>query len=265
MSEPRGPQWSDPTQGPGGYQQPVDPAYSGQYWGPGYGGTGYTPTGYGQPPTQPTEQFPSYWQAGAGYPPQQPPPPPRPPKSPRWMWVAAAAAVALVAGLVLALVNVMGNSKNSTVVAPLPTTSITPRPATPTTTGRTPIPSTTRPPLTTVAPVPTVPSPSTAEPTTPGPPTETATPTGTETVVYSVTGEGRAINITYVDTGGVMQTEFNVALPWNKEVSLAAPARNSASVAVVNVGRDVTCSVSVNGATVRQRSGRGLTICTGMG
>jgi hypothetical protein len=34
-------------------------------------------------------------------------------------------------------------------------------------------------------------------------------------------------------------------------------------VAVVNVGRDVTCSVSVNGSQVRQRSGRGLTICTG--
>ena len=83
-------------------------------------------------------------------------------------------------------------------------------------------------------------------------------------VVYTVSGEGRAINITYVDTGGIMQTEFNVALPWSKAVSLAAPARNSASVAVVNVGRDVTCSVSVNGAQVRQRTGQGLTICTGV-
>ena len=79
----------------------------------------------------------------------------------------------------------------------------------------------------------------------------------------NITGEGRAINITYVDTGGVMHTEFNVALPWSKEVSLSAPAKSSASVAVVNVGRDVTCSVSVNGSQVRQRSGRGLTICTG--
>ena len=95
--------------------------------------------------------------------------------------------------------------------------------------------------------------------------TATPSPTGTETVVYTVSGEGRAINITYVDTGGVMQTEFNVTLPWSKEVSLSAPAKNSASVAVVNVGRDVTCSVSVNGAQVRQRTGRGLTICTGAG
>lgn len=103
------------------------------------------------------------------------------------------------------------------------------------------------------------------EPSTPVLPGETTErPSDAETVIYSVTGEGRAINITYVDTGGVMQTEFNVALPWSKEVSLALPAKSSASVAVINVGRDVTCSVSVDGAQVRQRTGRGLTICTGI-
>ena len=102
------------------------------------------------------------------------------------------------------------------------------------------------------------------EPSTPILPGEaTESPTGNEAVVYNVTGEGRAINITYVDTGGIMQTEFNVALPWSKEVSLSAPAKGSASIAVVNVGRDVTCSVSVTGTQRRQRSGRGLTICTG--
>jgi hypothetical protein len=101
-------------------------------------------------------------------------------------------------------------------------------------------------------------------PTEPGlPTTEGPLPTGTESVMYAVNGEGRAINITYVDTGGIMQTEFNVALPWSKEVSLAAPAKSSASVAVVNIGRDVTCTVSVNGAQIRQRTGQGLTICTG--
>ena len=35
----------------------------------------------------------------------------------------------------------------------------------------------------------------------------------TETVDYNVDGTGRAISITYVDTGGVLQTEFNVMLP----------------------------------------------------
>jgi hypothetical protein len=264
VSDPRQPDWSDPTQAANGYQPPVDPAYSGQYPGQYWGPPPYPPTGYTGPMTQPTEQLPTYWQPSQGFPPQQPPPPPpRPPRSPRWLWIAAAAAVLLVAGLVLALVIVSSSSKDSTVVAPLPPTATSPtvRPVPPAIT-RAPIPTTTRPPLTTttVRPQPTT----TAEPTTPVLPGETTAPGTTETVIYSVSGEGRAINITYVDTGGVMQTEFNVQLPWSKEVSLAAPAKNSASVAVVNVGRDVTCSVSVNGAQVRQRSGRGLTICTGI-
>ncbi len=109
-------------------------------------------------------------------------------------------------------------------------------------------------------PIPTL----TSDPADPFPPTaEAPAPAGTESVVYTVNGEGRAINITYVDSGGIMQTEFNVALPWSREVSLAAPAKTSASVAVVNIGRDVTCTVSVNGAQIRQRTGQGLTICTG--
>ena len=270
MSEPRGPGWSDPSAN--GYPPTTDPAYGqypGQYWGPiysgpGYSSSGYTGSGYAAPVTQQTEQLPPNWQPGGGYPPQQPPPPPppppQPPKSPRWLWAAAGAAVLLVAGLVLALVIVSSSARDSKVVAPLPQTTAprltTPTrvPTVPSTTSRIPLPtSSARPEPTTTAELPV-----------PFPPDETTTsPTGTETVRYTVNGEGRAINITYVDSGGVMQTEFNVALPWSKEVSLAAPAKNTASVAVVNVGRDVTCSVSVNGAQVRQRSGQGLTICTG--
>ena len=248
MSDPR--QWPDPT-GASGYPPNTDPAYSGQYWTPNYySGQGY---GYGAQAAQPTEQLPAYWQPGTGYPPG-PPPPPEPPRSPRWLWIVAAAAVLLVAGLVLALVIVSNSTRESTTVAPATPKSTTvpaPRPTTPT---RVPAPPR--------APLPTV----TMPPASPGAPGQTTAPTETETetVVYSVTGEGRAINITYVDTGGVMQTEFNVALPWSKEVSLAPPAKTSASVAVVNVGRDVTCSVSVNGTQVRQRSGRGLTICSGL-
>ncbi|EUA18113.1 conserved membrane family protein [Mycobacterium xenopi 3993] len=81
-----------------------------------------------------------------------------------------------------------------------------------------------------------------------------------ETVVYSVTGEGRAISITYVDDGGVRQTEFNVVLPWSKQVSLPS-AQNTASVTIVNIGHDVTCTVTVGGTQVRQRTGVGLTTC----
>ncbi len=254
MNDPRR-QWSDPTQSAGnGYPPSTDPAYAGQYYGPGYGTPGY---GQGVPPTmQPTEQLPSYWHQGGGYPPTEPPePPPGPPKSPKWLWIAAAAAVLLVVGLVIALVIVTSSARESTVVAPLPPLSETtsaPR-------ATTLVPTTTPPTLPTTSGTPG--SPGTAAP----PPTDSTSPTGTDTVVYTVNGDGRAINITYVDTGGIMQTEFNVLLPWSKEVSLSSPARTSASVAVVNVGRDVTCSVSVNGAQVRERTGRGLTICTGAG
>ncbi len=257
MSNPRGPEWSDPAQTGYGYPPNTDPAYSGQYPGQYWGPTAYGP-GYGGPMTQPTEQLPPVWHTGPGYP-AAPPPPPEPPKSPRWLWIAAIAAVLLVAGLVLALVIVTSGSRDSTVVAPPQTTSSAPtRPPTTTTTTRPPLPTITRAPM----PVPTTsaaPTETIVPPEIPAP-----APIGAETVVYSVSGQGRAINITYVDTGGIMQTEFNVALPWSKEVSLAAPARNSASVAVVNVGRDVTCSVSVNGSQIRQRTGRGLTICTGV-
>ena len=254
MNDPRR-QWSDPTQSAdNGYPPGTDPAYAGQYYGPGNGTPGY---GQGVPPTmQPTEQLPSYWHQGGAYPPNEPPqPPPGPPKSPKWLWIAAAAAVLLVVGLVIALVIVTSSARESTVVAPLPPLSETtsaPR-------ATTVVPPTTPPTLPTTSGTPG--SPGTAAPL----PSDTTSPTGTDAVVYTVNGDGRAINITYVDTGGIMQTEFNVLLPWSKEVSLSSPARTSASVAVVNVGRDVTCSVSVNGAQVRERTGRGLTICTGAG
>ena len=257
MSDPRGPGWNDPTQGAGGYPPNTDPAYAG-YWGPtNYG----PPTGYGVPPgypqTQPTEQLPAYWQPGTGYPGAPPPPPEPPRKTSKWLWAAAIAAVLLVTGLVLALVIVSNSSKDSTIVAP-PTSQT----SFPSRTLAPPSTTTTRPPTRTAIPAPLPVPTQTLEPTEPGAPPTSAPASGTETVLYSVNGQGRAINITYVDTGGIMQTEFNVALPWSKEVTLAAPARTSASVAVVNIGRDVTCSVSVNGAQVRQRSGRGLTICT---
>jgi hypothetical protein len=229
----------------------TDPAYASQAsYGPPYQAP-YVPP--------PTEQLPAYspygsdpyatGQYGAQYPPGEPPqPPPEGPKSPRWLWVVAGIAVLMVIGLVIALV-IVNSSHQQTVVAPLPSMTqpsfTTPAP---TTTSRAPIP---------VFPLPTLPStPSTTGPSTPG---------ATETVEYDVSGDGRAINITYVDTGGVLQTEFNVMLPWKKTVELAQPAKDSASVSIINVGREVNCSITVNGVQLQQRTGAGLTICTGAG
>ena len=82
---------------------------------------------------------------------------------------------------------------------------------------------------------------------------------------YNVTGEGRAISITYVDDDGMMQTEFNVALPWSKEVSLPASSNATANITIINIGHDVTCSLTVDGVEINQRTGVGLTVCNGSG
>ena len=257
MSEPRRPDgydpnqpgWSPPTEPLGGRgRQYSDPAYASQYTYPAF-----------NPPStsDATRQLPPYWTQTQYQQPGKGPaePPPEPPKSPRWLWLLAGAAVLLVIGLVVALVIANGSSKQDTVVAPLPPMpepSSTAPPVVPTTTPRTP----TRIPSTTLSP---------STPTSPGVPPTTTESGAAETVVYSVSGEGRAISITYVDSGGVLQMEFNVVLPWSKEVTLTPPASNAASVTVLNVGRDVTCTVTVDGAQVRQRTGSGLTICAAAG
>ncbi len=254
-------QWGnrdEPTQALGnGYPGYPDPAYASQTsYGPPY----QPPPGQGPAPTQPIPGYPPYGYdpyATGQYPPpygQGPggePPEPEGPRSPRWLWVIAGIAVLTVIGLVIALV-IVNSSRQQTVMAPLPSqpesTFAPPTIRTPTTTAP-PAPS----------PVLPLPTPSTAPTTTP--PTATTTPGATDTVVYNVSGSGRAINITYVDTGGLLQTEFNVMLPWSKQVSLPAPGKDSASISIINVGREVTCSISVNGTQVQRRAGAGLTIC----
>jgi hypothetical protein len=155
--------------------------------------------------------------------------------------------VLVVVGLVAALI-ITNTSDNRTVVAPATTTPQT------TITGSTPPTS----PGTPLLPIP-IPLPTAA------PTTESPAPGTTEPVIYEINGDGRAINITYVDTGSVLQTEFNVKLPWRKEVELPKPAKDAASVTVVNVGSDVTCTISIAGERVKSQSGVGLTICSPFG
>ncbi|AKS36394.1 MmpS family transport accessory protein [Mycolicibacterium goodii] len=230
-----------------------DPAYANQT--PYNGGYPAAPT---PPPNQfqPTQQLPAYppyghdpystGQYGGAYPPPGQPPQTEPEdREPRmWLWVLAALAVLIVVGLVIALVIANG-SRQETVVAP----PVAPQPSfsEPTTTA--PSPSRTPRPV----PVP---------PTT-VPPTGTTTPGATETVVYEVAGDGRAINITYLDTGGMLQTEFNVLLPWSKTVELPEPAKETASASVLNFGPEVSCTVTVDGVQTQHRTGSGLTICVG--
>ncbi|EHI12755.1 MmpS family transport accessory protein [Mycolicibacterium thermoresistibile] len=246
-----------------GGTDPTEPMYPG-YSDPAYASQAYGPTYPASPQPPPTEQLPAYppygydpygtGQQGYEYPPAEPPEPEKP-KLPGWLWVLAALAVLLVVGLVIALV-ITNSSQQDTVFAPGPsaTEPSFPMPTPPTTTRR--APTTVLPPL---------PSPGPTTGPTTGPPGATTTPGATETVVYEVAGTGRAINITYIDTGKVLQTEFNVQLPWRKQVELPSPAASSASVSIINVGRDVTCTVTVDGALIQQRTGSGLTICVGAG
>ena len=231
---------SDPTnphQDP--YQAYPDPAYAG---GAPYGPS-YSPTSMAPNPSS-TEPLPQYWtqtypQTGAA--PTIGDQPPEPPRGPRpWLWAAGGFALAVVLGMVVWLVFVK--------IPGVPQSSTT----------RTPTPTTTR---SSAPPILPFPIPSLPIPTAP----RTTSSGETEPVVYEVDGEGRAINITYIDTGGVMQTEFNVLLPWHKEVDLSKPAKEAASVTVINAGRNVTCRISIGGVEVQERSGAVLTVCSPSG
>src|ERR1700728_223481 len=192
------------------YPSYTDPAYGGQ--------SSYPPPYYGSAPdpnsTHPTEKLPQYWLQGQP-PPVQSPQEPEPgrPKAPRWLWIAAAAAVLLVTALVIALVIANGTARRQTAVPALPETP----------SSQHPVPKTSpSPPATTK-------------------PSQPANASAMQTVVYNVSGDGRAISITYVDNEGMMQPEFNVGLPWTKEVTLPESGSKTPEVTIVNIGHDVTC------------------------
>ena len=256
----RGPGWDPQSpygqgdQGPYGYQGQQgysDPAYANQApYGPSYPSS----------PPDPTRQLPSYGQFDYGYDPSgaygAPPPPDGydapPPEGPnrRWLWILAGISVLTVLGLVVALVVINSTDQRAVVAPP---TSLEPSfstPSNPPTTTRTRTPTPTTQPL----PVPL-----------PTDPTAPSTPSGpTQPVVYDVDGTGRAISITYADTGGILQTEFNVMLPWTKQVELA-DADGSASLTIINFGPEVTCSITVAGTQVEQQTATGLTFCGASG
>lgn len=264
MNDPRRPErFSPPLAGwePTGPIGPpnaplADPAYADQApYAPTYGG--YAPQWAPSPnETNPTKQLPAYWQQDQDQPPGgmppggMAPPPPDGPKSPRWLLIGAGAAVLLLVALLIALVLTNGALKTQTAVPPLPampgSSAQSPTPTPSTRASR---------PSQTALPVP--------------PPSGSAgpapTPGAMQDVVYTVSGEGRAISITYWDTGDVIQTEFNVSLPWTKQVSLSQSAAHPASVTIINIGHNVTCSVTVNGVQVRQRLGAGITVCDAAG
>lgn len=253
MNDPRRTQnFGPPQQGSGSTwaQEPVDyPAYADDMPYATYGGN-RSPWAPGTYEPTPTQQLPSqYWQQNQ--PPKAEPQPqdPEPPRSPRWLYAVAGVSVLLVIGLVIALVIANGSNKQQTAIEPLPPMP-SPTAAPPTTRSTIPPTIPRKPPRTTTAP-----------PSAPVPPGTPSTPGVMQTVVYSVSGEGRAISVMYMDAGDMIQTEFNVVLPWSRQVSLSTSALRTPAVTIVNIGHDITCSVSVGGVQVRQRTGQGLIIC----
>ncbi|MGV0050779.1 MmpS family transport accessory protein [Mycobacterium colombiense] len=244
---------SRPGPQPPRYAPPADPAYADQMpYAQSYGGA--TPPWAPTPnDANTTKQLPAYWQQdlppSGDLPPDLAPPPPGGPKSSRWLWLGAGAAVLLVVALVIALVLANNAIKTQTAVPPLP--------AMPETSPETTTTSPHRSPSLIPAPIPPTSGPEL--------PPETTGPAAMQDVVYTVSGEGRAISIMYIDTGGLIQTEFNVALPWSKEVSLSKSANHPANVTVVNIGHSVTCTLTVDGVQVSKRVGGGLTICDARG
>jgi hypothetical protein len=242
MSEPTSP-YHDP------YQGYSDPAYAGSApYGPSY-----APAPMPSNPA-PTEPLPQYWTQTypqSGSPPGDIPPP-EPLRGPRpWVWALVGFAIATVIGLLLFVVFVTTNPSRQETSIPAMPSSTTARTAPRTTTETPELPSILPIPLPTL--------------TLPNPTTSPNTTGETEPVTYEVTGQGRAINITYIDSGGLMQTEFNVLLPWSKEVNLPKPAKDAASITVINAGRDVTCKISIGGVQVQERTGALLTVCSPSG
>ncbi len=225
-----------------------DPAYAGEQAPPT---AGYTTPGVPIPPPPPTH----YWQAPPGEPPPTEPPPPQPPKTPRWLWLLTGATVLLVLGLVVALV-INGSSESDRTATPTLTPTLVPSSPVPTAPQRPQLPQ---------PPTRTSPGPTPSSPTSPAPSTSAPPSGATQTVSYQVSGSGKALSIAYIDSGGVLQTDFNVALPWSMQVSLDASVSDAAMVTVITAGTQVTCSLSVDGEQVRQHSGAFLTVCAAAG
>lgn len=182
----------------------------------------------------------------------------------RWIWVAGVAGAILLIAVICTVVILGGGDSGSvskTVAAP---TSTTAQAAT-----------TTAPPAMTSAapPAPVAPlSPETVTTVAPSPtanavpaPTEVAPPSP-RVVTYQVTGKRQLLDmvtVVYTDAQGALQTEFNVALPWTRSVTLD-PGVELKSVTATSLTGQLNCSVtdSTGAIVVAQNTGTMITTCT---
>jgi len=94
-----------------------------------------------------------------------------------------------------------------------------------------------------------------------------AVSSSTATVVYEVTGSGRASSVTYnSDGGGSIAQEASVKLPWRKEISVDR-GFSITTVSAQNAGSgSITCRIIVDGEVVKENTSSGqysIVTCTG--
>jgi hypothetical protein len=163
----------------------------------------------------------------------------------RWIWVAGVAGAILLVAVICTVVILGGGDSGSvsTTVAPPATTNqpaattSAPRAAT---TPLAPPPVVSLPPETVITVTPTASAPPSVTP------TEAAPAPAPNTITYHVTGNRNLIDLVtviYTDAQGALQTDVNVALPWNKTVVLD-PGVTLSSVTATSVAGQLNCSIT---------------------
>ncbi|MBJ7339858.1 MmpS family transport accessory protein [Mycolicibacterium sp.] len=187
----------------------------------------------------------------------------------RWVWVAGVAGAILLIAVICTVVILGGGDSGSvskTIAASTPTTA--PQDAS-TTAPR--IVTSAAPPPSAIAPL----SPETVTTVAPSPsatataavpvPTEVAPPSP-QTITYHVNGTRPLLDmvtVVYTDAQGALQTEFNVALPWSRTVTLDPGVQLKSVIATSLTGR-LNCAVTdAAGATlVAQNASSMIATCT---
>jgi hypothetical protein len=182
----------------------------------------------------------------------------------RWIWVAGVAGAILLIAIICTVVILGGGDSgpvSKTVAAPTSTTAqaatTTAPPAMTSTAPPAPVAPLSPETVTTVAPSPTA----NAVPA----PIEVAPPSS-RVVTYQVTGHRQLLDlvtVVYTDAQGALQTEFNVALPWTRTVTLD-PGVELKSVTATSLTGQLNCSVtdSTGAIVVAQNTNAMITTCT---
>jgi hypothetical protein len=186
----------------------------------------------------------------------------------RWVWVAGVAGAILLIAIICTVVILGGGDSGSvskTIIATTPTTAqdaITTKPPAMTSVAPPPAPIAPLSPetVTTVAPSPTA---TAAPPSTPAP--GAVAPTA-RTVTYRVTGDRQLLDlvtVVYTDAQGALQTEFNVALPWSRTITLD-PGVELTSVTATSLTGQLNCAVidSTGATLVAQNTNAMIATCT---